>query len=162
MCVRKKREAFTLQEVVLVTMILAIIIGAAIPAYRNIAQQSRASAIRATLDEVRTALQAYRQNERLLMHAPAGYPRIEAVRDMNDWGGVCGSVGSCVSDHIFRDCDMPDNPFSSTGGCYPDVVQSCTAPECVRGYCVSWYGWYYNRNSGDFWACSNVMGENNW
>ena len=157
-------RGFTIQELVFVLILVVILARVAIPVYQTVANQSKAASVRATLDEVRAALKAYRMNERL-EGRPESWPNVASVRDVNDFGNPCIPGGSCPSNHIFSNCDMPNNPFSDPQAsvCEHDYVEgvgSITAKGDLSG---SRRGWKYKEASGDFWAQSTQYpGENTW
>ena len=158
-------KGFTLLELAIILVLLAILAKVAIPVYQSIDNQSKAGSVRATLDEVRAALKTYRMNERL-EGRPENWPSVAVLRDIDDFGAACNPGGSCPpfsSTHIFDNCDMPNNPFSDSGApvCEHDYVETVLgiAKGNVSG---SARGWRYNSTTGEFWAKSRVMGENDW
>ena len=159
---RKFVTGFTVQELVFVLILVVILARVAIPVYQTVANQSKAASVRATLDEVRAALKAYRMNERL-EGRPESWPPEWLVYDWDDDFGVC-TPGSCYSGHIFSDCNMPDNPLSQAGtsACARDYTTQCN--NCSgRPVGSPQRGWRYDPSDGEFWANSNQYpGENLW
>ena len=158
----KSLTGFTIQELTLIIFILVILVAVAVPAYQAIDRQAKAASVRGTLDEVRAAIKVYQMNEKLEGRAEV-WPAWSAVVDADDGTTSC-EPSSCPSNHIFSDCHMPDNPFSNTNkACANNYVSLC---EACPGRPVSPppddYGWAYDSKFGDFWANSNVMGENTW
>ena len=161
-----KSKAFTIQELVFVLILVVILARVAIPAYQTVANQSKAASVRATLDEVRAALKAYRMNEKL-EGRPESWPNVAAVRDVNDFLTPCNSGGSCPSNHIFSNCDMPNNPFSnpSSLACEYDYVEGVFGLGYSKGDTSGSErrGWRYDSGTGEFWAqSSQYHGENDW
>src|SRR3954462_14971910 len=56
---RRKNRAFTLIELLLVMLILAVLAGVAVPMYMGQAAKSKINATKATISNVKTALQAF-------------------------------------------------------------------------------------------------------
>ena len=161
---RRRKQGFTLLELAIILVLLAILAKMVLPAYQNIARESKAASVRATLDEVRSALKAYRMNERL-EGRPENWPNIASVRDVNDFANPCIPGGSCPSNHIFSNCDMPNNPFSDpqTPVCEHDYVEGVAGVTPKGDLSGSRRGWKYNSLTGDFWAqSSQYTGENTW
>ena len=161
---RRRKQGFTLPELALILVLLAILAKVVLPAYQNIARESKAASVRATLDEVRAALKAYRMNERL-EGRPESWPNVASVRDVNDFINPCNPGGSCPSNHIFSNCDMPNNPFSDPQAsvCEHDYVEGVAGVTAKGDLSGSRRGWKYNSLTGDFWAqSSQYTGENTW
>ena len=146
------RKGYTLQQMVLLVIIVVLLSLIAVPAYLRIEDRAKAAAVQGVLTEVRGAIKAYRANERLEGRADLP-PPTAAVRDKEDQGGVC------VGHHIFLDCDLPPNPFSSASG-NRDFVATCSG--CSGARPTTGDGWYCDTSDGIFWAATNVMGENLW
>ena len=155
-----KKNAFTLIELIMILLILAIVSRVAIPAYQNVANQAKAASVRATLDEVRAALKAYRSNRKLEGNTEI-YPGLTELQDRNDQGG------SCPTAHLFSDCNMPDNSFcsSATGGTHcsgnkDQVITGAMATRIIDSGTAA--GWRYDSTTGLFYPNTTVMGENQW
>ena len=157
---RKFVTGFTVQELVFVLILVVILARVAIPVYQTVANQSKAASVRATLDEVRAAIKAYRMNERLSGRSE-GPPIYGYVMDKDDQGGIC----SADPGPIFQDCDMPNNPFSSTAYAptFFDYVHWSQPSSCTsRTLNLPQTGWCYDLGTGEFWAATSVVGENQW
>ena len=155
-----QKNAFTVVELAMILVLLVLLARLAIPAYQEIGRQARAASVRAVLDEVRSALKAYRSNERLEGRAE-NWPDILALRDQQDQGG------SCPARHIFTDCDMPDNVLCGTTGamtpCGDNRDQITTGAVPARTIdTATTAGWIYDQGTGLFYANTNAMGENGW
>lgn len=158
-----KQKAFTIVEIVAVFLLLTTLALVAIPAFQNVSQQAKAASVRAALDEARAAIKTYRSNEKLEGRLES-FPDLQALQDRNDQGNTC------PSNHIFSDCNMPDNPFCSgaTGGthCSGNKDQVTTGADAPRNTTSAGSpngaGWRYDATTGLFYPNTTVMGENMW
>ena len=153
-----RKEAFTVVELVMILVLLTILARLAIPAYQAIDRQARAASVRGTLDEVRSAIKAYRSNEGLEGRVES-WPGSSSLLDKDDIGGIC------AANHIFEDCDMPKNPFSSLAmaSTFWDYVTTSSALCDSATRAGPGYGWCYDpppAGTGTFWAGTVTTGVN--
>lgn len=184
---RRKSNAFTLIELIIVVAVLAIVAAAAITAFQNINQKAQIAQLKATLKSAREAIFMHRANNELNNFASdAGnchprvnfWPTYEEVRR--------GAYQDQLDGSIF-DSALPDNPFIISPRTTPPAFSNFS-PDCSGsiGYdipgaelgnprnnlvvasnqpkgtpcvinCPAAY--IYNPETGEFWAnCSSGAG----
>ncbi|MCH8152465.1 MAG: prepilin-type N-terminal cleavage/methylation domain-containing protein [Planctomycetes bacterium] len=144
------RKGFTLIELIAVVVILAILVGVALPRYFDYAAQARDAACRGTLGGVRAGIANFMANE-VITIGTAAYPTLVQLE----------ALGTVMQEAI------PDNPYDS--GANPNDVHTATAGEAAARTApvvAGTGGWaYYLDNSltppaYTFWANTNTVGEN--
>ena len=152
-----RQGGFTLVELVIVVTILAILAAAALPAFQNLQQRARVSACHGALGGVRSGIAIYRANEISLGRSDGvtgtrGYPSLAFV---NETGPDTGS-------QIMSNGDLPKNPFAGLYGisaANEDLAASTgLAPPTTDALTDA--GWLYRQVTGQFWANTEVAGEN--
>jgi prepilin-type N-terminal cleavage/methylation domain-containing protein len=132
----RKRNAFTLIELIAVIVVLAILAGVALPKYFDYAAQAKVSACKGALGGVRAGIANYYANSALT--GTAAYPTLVQLE----------TLGTVMQEPI------PDNPYQNDN----DVVAATWDPADppVSGT----EGWNYDASNGRFWANSDTVGEN--
>ncbi len=131
------RRAFTLIELIAVIVVLAILAGVAIPKYIDYSTSAKASATKATLGGVRSAIANFYGNSS--MSSTATFPTLVQLQ----------TTGTVLQEVI------PANPYNNAAT-IAAATWAATPP--VSGA----NGWNYDASNGKFWANSNVAGENAW
>jgi prepilin-type N-terminal cleavage/methylation domain-containing protein len=139
----RDRRGFTLIELVTVIVILGILSAVALPVYLDYRADAKAAACKGSLGAARAAI----ANWYARSVTPSGggtlaYPTLTQL-----------TTGGTVMQEV-----VPDNPYS-TGATKNTVTASTAAKGTVSGTAG---GWCYNATTGEFWANSNVSGENGW
>lgn len=130
-------SAFTLVELIVVIIVLAVLSAVAIPKYIDYSSQAKASACKAVLGNVRSAI-ANSYASSAVNGAPA-YPTLAQLQ----------TNGTVLTETV------PSNPFNSS-----TTVQASTwalTPPTSGNA-----GWNYDATNGKFWANSAVSDENTW
>ena len=140
---RPRSRGFTLVELIVIIVVLAILSGVAIPRYIDYTANARASAVRATLGGVRTAIANFYANSDL--SGTIAWPTLVQMQ----------TLGTVMQEAI------PANPYitSTNAASYVAATWSATPP-VTTGANVA--GWNYDAASGRFWANSNTVSENTW
>lgn len=136
----RKNSAFTLIELVVVIVVLAILSGVAIPKYLDYATKAKESACKGTLGAARSAIANFYANQ-VVTTGTAAYPTLVQIQ----------TAGTVMHD------TMPNNPYNNAAT-ISAAVWAATPP--VAGAA----GWNYEATTGKFWANSNTTGiaENTW
>ncbi|MFC1808637.1 type II secretion system protein [Candidatus Omnitrophota bacterium] len=142
------RKGFSLIELVIVLVLIAILAAVAIPRFHNMQDNAQESSLRGTLGNVRSAIHLWRSNE---------------LAQGNDaWPPYAGFPANVI------DTQMPENPWADGA---PDntVADATTAGDTKGEIDGTGTGWQYADGTGDFWANSDegpdgagAMNENEW
>lgn len=138
---RGRVRAFTLIELIVVIVVLAILSGVAIPRYFDYAARARESACKGTLGAVRAAIANFYANQ-LVTVGTGTYPTLTNVQ----------TAGSVMQEAI------PVNPYNNAATVAAATYNSSAPP--VSGNA----GWNYDAANGRFWANTATSGvsENTW
>ena len=136
-----RANAFTLVELIVVIVVLAILSGVAIPKYFDYAAKAKESACKATIGAVRSAIANYYANQ-LVNNGTAAYPTLVQLQ----------TVGTVMQEAL------PANPYNNSAVIAAATYNATTPPTSGAA------GWNYDVAAGKFWANSNTsgVGENAW
>lgn len=134
-------RAFTLIELIVVIVVLAILSGVAIPKYFDYAAKARESACRGTLGAVRAAIANYYANQ-VVANGAGAYPTLVQMQ----------TTGTVMQE------PLPNNPYNNSSTVASATYNATTPPTSGSA------GWNYDAASGKFWANTNTtgVGENAW
>lgn len=134
-------RAFTLIELIVVIVVLAILSGVAIPKYFDYAAKARESACKGTLGAVRAAIANHYANQ-IVTTGSGAYPSLVQLQ----------TVGDVLQEPI------PANPYNDSNTIASATYNAANPP--VSGTA----GWNYDVASGKFWANSDTtnVDENTW
>ena len=131
-------RAFTLIELIVVIVVLAILSGVAIPKYFDYTANAKSSATKGVLGGVRSAVANFYANS-----AVAGAPAYPTLAQVTTVGTV-------------RQEAIPANPYNNDATVAAAVYNVAAPP--VAGAS----GWNYDAASGKFWCNSASSGANTW
>jgi prepilin-type N-terminal cleavage/methylation domain-containing protein len=129
--------AFTLIELIVVIVVLAILSGIAVPKYIDYTAKARESAVRGALGGVRSAITNFYGSS-----AANGSPTFPTLVQVQ-------TIGSVMQEAI------PMNPYNNSAAI---AAATWNAVPPVSGV----NGWNYDAAVGRFWTNSNTVGENTW
>lgn len=141
----RNERGFTLIELILVIVVLAIMAAVAIPKFIDIRGDAKRSAVQGSLGGVRSAIGTYKATQIV----KGQLPEIPLLASLTD--------GTTVLDGA-----IPDNPYSTQAT--KNSVEDAQAAGGTKGTAgcgnSSTKGWCYRPDNGHFWASTNVAGEN--
>ncbi len=137
----KKQDGFTLIELVIIIVVLGIIASVAIPKYKNIVAESKEAALRGSLGALRSGISIYYANAAVTT-SNAEWPPQDSI-----------STVGVVMEHA-----LPANPYQLPTNAPDSIVTGVTKGVVVGGR----GGWAYLEATGEIWANTNNVGENNW
>jgi prepilin-type N-terminal cleavage/methylation domain-containing protein len=130
-------RAFTLIELIVVIVVLAILSGVAIPKYFDYTANAKASSVKGVLGGTRSAIANFYANS--AVSGNAQYPTLPQLQ----------TVGTVMQE------PMPANPYNNDNTI---AAASWTAAQAVAGT----NGWNYDAATGHFWCNSSTGGANAW
>ena len=133
--VRSRNRAFTLIELIVIIVVLAILAGVAIPKYIDYTANAKSSAAKGTLGAVRTAIANFYANSAL--SGTAAYPTLVNMQ----------TLGTVMQEAL------PANPYNSSSAI---VAATWAATPPVAGA----QGYAYDATAGRFWLNSTTTGVN--
>ena len=142
-----RRAAFTLVEVLIVVVILAILAATVLPQFQNASGQAEASAVRQNLSVVRSQIELYRVQHNGQLPGPnetTFLARMTAGTDRN--GGAGTTYGPYIKGKF------PENPAAV--GKEGKILFSTAAPPTTMP--TSGEGWWYNDTTGEFRAMGDA------
>ncbi len=141
----RNERGFTLIELILVIVVLAIMAAIAIPKFIDIRGDAKKSAVQGALGGVRSAIANYKGTQIAKSAAP---------------GTEIPTLALLIDGTTVMDGSIPDNPYS-TQAVKNDVEAAGVAAKGTQP-CVaaSTKGWCYKVTTGEFWANTNLAGEN--
>jgi prepilin-type N-terminal cleavage/methylation domain-containing protein len=138
---RVRRGAFTLVELVVVIVVLAILSGVAIPKIVDYTTQARESSIKGTLGAVRSAIATHYAKS-----IYDGAPAFPTQAYLTTYGGA-GLMLEQIPGNPFK-----DNNAGVRAAAWTSAQQATDDPE----------GWNYDEATGKFWANSTTNASNTW
>ncbi len=126
-------RGFTLIEVIVVIVVLGIVASVAIPKYRDVTQETKKSACRSSLTELRSAISIYYSDRAVTAGAPS-WPEIDSLR----------TIG------VVMQFLIPPNPFQPNA---PDSIVTGVTPGVTVG---TRGGWAYKPSTGQIWPNTNT------
>lgn len=130
------RGAFTLVEVLIVVVILAVLAGIVVPQFISAADESREESLRAILSRVRQQLEIYKQQHEGAYPQTAQF-EAQLTLSTNAAGdpAAINTPGYSFGPYLYN---MPRNPM--TNGVTMGTGEPGTSD------------WYYDQNTGEFYA----------
>jgi Tfp pilus assembly protein PilE len=135
--IKSTRRAFTLVELIVIIVVLAILSGVAIPKYIDYTTSAKAAAAKGALGGVRSAIANFLANSN--MNGSATYPTLVQLQ----------TLGTVMQEAL------PANPYNSSSTIAAATWNATPPVSGVAGY-------NYDVATGRFWLNSNTVGENLW
>ena len=140
----RNRNAFTLIEVLIVVVIMAVLAATIIPQFSASTEDAKDSALRFNLHTMRSQIELYK------LHHLGNYPAVTAndlpqLAGSSDASGAIGS-GAAFPYGPYVEGDIPANPFDNSSS-VASVVLSGAKPISDTGD----GGWQYDPATGDIW-----------
>lgn len=137
----RNRSAFTLVEVLIVVVIMAILAATIIPQFTDSTNDAKASTVKFNLHTMRSQIELYKAHHNGLLPAAT---LIELTKS-TDADGTQGTGAGFPYGPYMR--EIPANPFTNSS-----AVKSITTDPAVVGDVTSGGGgWLYNATTGGIW-----------
>jgi len=134
--VRQPRSGFTLVELLIVVVILAILAAAIIPTFTDSTSDARASTALTNLNVLRGQLQMYRMQHN-------GLTPSETLLELTKQTDASGAEGTDFGPYLLK---IPTNPYTNSNRVR---TTSTIPPTAASG--ESDAGWLYHAASGNIW-----------
>jgi general secretion pathway protein G len=137
---KQTRSAFTLVEILIVVVIMAILAATIIPQFTDSTKDAKASTGKFNLHTLRSQIQLYRAHHE--GNAP-GNDLAELMASTNSDGTIGTGASYPYGPYI---SEMPVNPFTNSA-----TVKVITNDPATAGDVTGTGGWLYNPTSGGIW-----------
>jgi general secretion pathway protein G len=138
-----RRSAFTLIEVLIVVVIMAILAATIIPQFTDSTKDAKASTATFNLHTLRSQIELYRAQHAGL--APATVATLVELTQSTNESGIAGTGAGFPYGPYIR--EIPANPFTNS-----KVIKSTnSAAPAVGEVTVGGGGWIYNPATGGIW-----------
>jgi general secretion pathway protein G len=134
-----RRSAFTLIEVLIVVVIMAILAATIIPQFTDSTKDAKTSTAKMNLATLRAQIQLYR-TQHTGLNPSATLVELTQVTDVN---GATGSGATFVYGPYLR--QIPINPFTNLNTVTTTTSDPLTTAPAGTG------GWIYNATTGNVW-----------
>lgn len=159
-----RESGFTLIEILMVILLVAILAGIAIPQFIDFQTEARNAATQASVGALRTAIS--NQKAQMIIRcaaSPSSWPPAANINANNitNANTPCTAAQVPASQVAFMASGIPSNPWGAVGTA--TTVTDCTGGDCTQGngngcdgnaYDATHGGWCYNPASGAIWANS--------
>jgi general secretion pathway protein G len=146
---RTRPAGFTLIEVLIVVVVIAVMIATITPQVLTYTKDARESSLRFNLQSLRTQIELYK-----LQHAgglPDGTFNLKQLTSVTDSTGAQSTTGAIDASHTFGPYipgGLPVQPFSGLNTVKLDSDAAGTTP---TGAADPGRGWIYRPSTGEIW-----------
>ena len=135
----QRRSAFTLIEVLIVVVIMAILAATIIPQFTDSTKDAKSSTVKFNLATLRAQIQLYR-TQHTGLNPTATLVELTQLTDIN---GAAGTGATFVYGPYLR--QIPVNPFTNLNTVTTTTSDPLTTAPAGTG------GWIYNPTTGNIW-----------
>ena len=133
-----RRSAFTLIEVLIVVVIMAILAATIIPQFTDSTKDAKLSTVKFNLATLRSQIQLYR-TQHTGLNPSATLVELTQATDIN---GATGGAGAVYGPYLRQ---IPVNPFTNLNTVTTTTSDPLTTAPAGTG------GWIYNATTGNIW-----------
>lgn len=135
----ERRSAFTLIEVLIVVVIMAILAATIIPQFTDSTKDAKASTVQFNLHTLRSQIQLYRTQH----NGTAPSATLAELMQSTDASGTAGTGAAFPYGPYLR--EIPINPFTNSKTVTTTALDPIVAAPAGTG------GWIYNATTGSIW-----------
>ena len=143
MCRDRRRNAFTLIEVLIVVIIMAVLAATIIPQFSSSTTDAKTSAVTFNLHTIRSQIEMYKVHHNGLLPVLATFSD-QMTKATNVTGGTTGA--NLIYGPYFQGA-VPTNPFTNTN----TLVAVAAAGTVPAGIVAGGAGWQYDTTTGGFY-----------
>ena len=152
---RRKLSAFTLVEILIVVVIMAVLAAVVVPQFAGSTDDAKGSTAEFNLATVRSVIQTFRAHHE--GKKPAFSTTFDTlIKETNATGAV--TAGGGLGPYLVS---MPENPYTDVN-VVKEVATAGTAPVANDVTANNAGGWIYDVSTGNIWLDSNTKGEFAW
>jgi general secretion pathway protein G len=140
-----RRSAFTLIEVLIVVVIMAILAATIIPQFTDSTKDAKASTAVFNLHTLRSQIELYRAQHAGLSPSAT----LEELTKKTDETGAIGTTAAFPYGPYIR--EIPANPFTSDPTDAKTITTIATSPAAVGNVTAGGGGWLYHVATGGIW-----------
>lgn len=137
----RRPSGFTLVEVLIVVVIMAVLAATIIPQFADSTTDAKVSTLKFNLHTLRSQIELYRT------HHDGKLPSatlIELTKSTNVSGAQGTGTSYPYGPYIRQ---LPDNPFTNS-----NTVTTITASPATAAHVTGTGGWLFNTTTGELWA----------
>lgn len=141
----RRRNGFTLIEVLIVVVIMSVLAATIIPQFSNSAKDARESSIKFNVHQMRAQINMYRMQHNGT--APTGLNNLEQLTKSTNVTGTVGATGTSFPYGPYIQTQLPAQPFSGLNTVKIDSGTGVPAATAGNGG-----GWIYRPSTGEIWV----------
>jgi general secretion pathway protein G len=147
----KKRNGFTLVEILIVVVILGILAAIVIPQFSDASEQANLSSLTSNLQTVRSQIQLYKIQHNGKLPGAGEADFTAALTGVTNSAGATVAVGTSGAVGPYLQA-IPKNPYVSDNAINKVVTTGTTNPTAAS----TTAGWFFNTSTGQFLAVDSV------
>lgn len=138
----RRRNGFTLVEVLIVVVIMAVLAATIIPQFSDSSKDAKISSVKFNLHTLRGQIETFKA------HHSGIVPALGTLAELTSKTDVAGAIGTTPGTHIYGPYvrEIPDNPFTNS-----NTVTAIASSPATGGDVTSGGGWLYNKTTGEIW-----------
>lgn len=149
--VDRRRQGFTLIEVLIVVVIMAVLAATIIPQFSSSAEDAKASTLLFNLNQFRSQIELYKLDHNgdipTVAADASGTPSLPQMYSKTDAAGTIGTSSAFPLGPYVANNRLPSNPVNNSY--YVTGLLTAAWPPTVA---TADGGWFYNKDTGEFIA----------
>jgi general secretion pathway protein G len=147
---KRNSDAFTLIEVLIVVVIMAVLAATIIPQFSSSTNDSRESSLKYNLQTLRTQIELYKTHH--LNTTPDGANNLKQLTAATDASGALSTTGLVDATHTFGPYVLNALPSQAFSGLNTVKLDTGTAGTLPTATAAPGGGWIYRASTGEIWV----------